>query len=650
MSSVLFLINKTLGKYKILEHIGHGGMAEVYRGQHFQLDRMVAIKVLHPFLADEEGFVIRFQREAQIVATLRHPNIVQVYDFDHNEELNIYYMVMEFIDGPTLKSRMSEGPFSFEETARIGAAMADALDYAHQRGMVHRDVKPANIMFTAEGMPVLTDFGIAKMLTLSGLTASGAMVGTPAYMAPEVGMGKPGSASSDMYSLGVVLYQMVTGQLPFDSDSPMGMVMQHINDPPPPPSQFNPDLPPALERVILQSLEKQPQARFSRAKDMAGALRHAMSLETPVKSTPAVPLPADTGGVSADVEEEEDERLLRTWPLAAAATPSAAAKAETPAKAGAKPRAALVSRLLRAFILLLAIVIVAGAAWVSITGQAPPALERILPLWLSPRRGEVVEAIDVTPPLETPGPGATLTSTPSTPAAVAPGLTATPVLSCTVRLRLEQVRFEPDDVAPPGTTIIAYITLRNSGECAWPSELRLSFVSGEQMGAPDALPIKALPAGERAQVVLPLQAPLDFGQYASTWQVRQVDGQAIGSPIVLTVEVSDLPTPTPQPKSTATREPTRVPLALEAPALLEWRQDAASGLWYGTVAFQATGGLGNYRYYHGEIRDDTLMPDGKLSFQWRRCVALPLRIWVISGDDVVDWAGAIDYPAPEDCK
>ena len=180
MGSIHFLLNKTLGKYQVTGHIGNGGMAEVYRGQQINLDREVAIKVLHPFLAEDEGFVTRFKREARIVATLRHPNIVQVYDFDYNEEFEVYYMVMEYITGPTLKERLVDGPFEPKEAAAVAAAIADALDYAHRREMVHRDIKPANIMFTDEGQPVLTDFGIARMLSLTGLTASGAMVGTPA--------------------------------------------------------------------------------------------------------------------------------------------------------------------------------------------------------------------------------------------------------------------------------------------------------------------------------------------------------------------------------------------------------------------------------------------------------------------------------------
>jgi serine/threonine protein kinase len=219
------LINKTLGKYRIVEHVGSGGMAEVYKAYQPSLDRYVAIKVLHSFLADEEDFLARFQREAKIVATLRHPNIVQVYDFDAED--NVYYMVMEFIDGPSLKARLQEMAqedqrLPSEEAIRIVAAIADALDYAHQRGMVHRDIKPANIMFAQDEQVILTDFGIAKIMNVTGLTVSGAMIGTPAYMAPEQGMGQTGDERADIYSLGVVLYQLVTSHLPFEANTPLG--------------------------------------------------------------------------------------------------------------------------------------------------------------------------------------------------------------------------------------------------------------------------------------------------------------------------------------------------------------------------------------------------------------------------------------------
>ncbi len=330
MSSVRFLIGKTLGKYEILEHIGHGGMSEVYKGQQAQLDRMVAIKVLHPFLADDQGFVVRFQREARIVATMRHPNIVQVYDFDYNEPLALYYMVMEYIEGPTLKDRLREGPLNYEQVVHIGAAVAGALDYAHQRAMVHRDIKPANIMFLSEAEPVLTDFGIARMLTLSGLTASGAMVGTPAYMAPEIGKGKAGTASSDIYSLSVVLYEAITGQLPFSAESPMGMVMEHINTPPPRPCLLAPSIPPALENVIVKGMEKAPEDRFGSAGEMADALR--LALDVGEESPFARPLSGVAASVGQEIQLSPDLDLRDVTP------PTGPEDAGEAASDGGKPK------------------------------------------------------------------------------------------------------------------------------------------------------------------------------------------------------------------------------------------------------------------------------------------------------------------------
>ena len=241
-------------------------MAEVYKARHPTLDRYVAIKVLHPFLADEEDFLTRFQREAKIVAAFRHPNIVQVYDFDLDPETDSYYMVMEYVDGPTLKTQLREMAeegqmLSLEEAVRIVIAVANALHYAHQQGMVHRDIKPGNIIFSQKGQIILSDFGIARMINTSTLTASGAMVGTPAYMAPEQGMGHIGDERSDIYSLGAVLYQLVTGNLPFEADTPLGTVLKHINLPLTPPTSLIPSLPPNIETVIMRALAKDPNNR-----------------------------------------------------------------------------------------------------------------------------------------------------------------------------------------------------------------------------------------------------------------------------------------------------------------------------------------------------------------------------------------------------
>ena len=277
---------ETIGKYRIIERLGRGGMADVYKAYQPGLDRYVAIKVLHSFLAEEEDFVGRFEREATAVAKLRHPNIVQVIDFDHERDL--YYMVMEFIDGPTLKAELRERsrmgqPFDPKETARILTAIGNAVDYAHRRGMVHRDLKPANIMFTSEGQPVLTDFGIAKIVGATRYTVTGAVSGTPAYMSPEQGQGERGDERSDIYSLGVILYEMVTGRVPFDADTPFAIIMKHINDPLPLPRQVYPQLPESVERVILKTLSKNPNDRYQTAGEMAQALQQALV-------APAVPI------------------------------------------------------------------------------------------------------------------------------------------------------------------------------------------------------------------------------------------------------------------------------------------------------------------------------------------------------------------------
>jgi serine/threonine protein kinase len=208
---------RKLGKYEVIERLGRGGMAEVYRAYHQSLDRFVAIKVLHAFLADDPDFKDRFSKEARNIAKLRHPNIVQVYDFENDPASESYFMVMELIEGETLKDLLTEvgargEHFSLPDSLRMTREAASALAYAHGQGMIHRDVKPANLMIDKDNRVVLTDFGIAKIVTGAQFTASGGMIGTPAYMAPEQGLGDQGDERSDLYSLGVILYQLVTGR------------------------------------------------------------------------------------------------------------------------------------------------------------------------------------------------------------------------------------------------------------------------------------------------------------------------------------------------------------------------------------------------------------------------------------------------------
>jgi serine/threonine protein kinase len=272
------LVGNTLGKYRIVARLGRGGMAEVYKAYQPGLDRYVAIKVLHSHLADDEGFIGRFEREAAAVARLRHPHIVQVHDFDVDSGL--YFMVMEFVEGPTLKAELNERIgqdqiFALPETSRIISALASAIDYAHSRGMVHRDLKPANIMFTSEGQVVLTDFGIARIVGATRFTLTGAISGTPVYMSPEQGQGERGDERSDIYSLGVILYEMVTGQVPFDADTPFAIILKHINNPLPLPTTIKPDIPEAVERAILKAMSKNPDDRYQTAGEMAKAMREA---------------------------------------------------------------------------------------------------------------------------------------------------------------------------------------------------------------------------------------------------------------------------------------------------------------------------------------------------------------------------------------
>src|SRR5690606_37457656 len=291
------LAGKTLSKYELRERIGRGGMAEVYRAYHAALDRFVAIKILHPFLGEDPEFKERFEREARSVAQLRHPNIVQVYDFDFDPERELYYMVMEYVEGPTLRTRLMElgfdnQCFTIPEAIQIIRPVAAALGYAHSHNMVHRDIKPANIMLDKDGLIVLTDFGIARIVSGPAMTTSGSMIGTPAYMSPEQGLGQPGDHRSDIYSLGVVFYQLVTGVLPFQAETPIAVVLKHVNEPLPSPSEFNPDIPHELERILMMALAKSPDERYQNIGEMLRdldvfAAAHNIPLEGAVSPTAA---------------------------------------------------------------------------------------------------------------------------------------------------------------------------------------------------------------------------------------------------------------------------------------------------------------------------------------------------------------------------
>jgi serine/threonine protein kinase/tetratricopeptide (TPR) repeat protein len=268
------LAGTTLGKYQVMERLGRGGMADVYRAYQPGLDRYVAIKVMHGHLTEDPSFITRFKREAHSVASLRHPNIVQVIDFDVQDDE--YYMVMEYIQGQTLKALLQrQGALPVAQALDIAIRLADALAYAHSQGMIHRDIKPANILFSKDNTPILADFGIARLMDLSGLTAGSAVVGTPAYISPEAGRGEKVDERADIYGLGIVLYEMLTGKVPYDADTPYAVILKHINDPLPLPRQFVESLPESVERIVLKALAKNKEDRFQTAAEFKTALENA---------------------------------------------------------------------------------------------------------------------------------------------------------------------------------------------------------------------------------------------------------------------------------------------------------------------------------------------------------------------------------------
>ena len=258
-------------RYVLQGPLGSGGMGKVFLARDRVLERDVALKVLREQYAESDEFVGRFEREAKAAASLNHPNIVQVYDRGRAED-GAYYMAMEYVPGGTLKDRVLEGPMDPGEAVRLGGQVADALEAAHGRGIVHRDVKPQNVLLTAHENAKVADFGIARAASADPLSNSSLVLGTAKYMSPEQAMGGPLGPESDLYSLGVVLYEMLTGELPFDADSAIGVAMKHVNEPPRPPREKNPAVSAALDAVTMKLLEKRPEDRYPGAADLAADL------------------------------------------------------------------------------------------------------------------------------------------------------------------------------------------------------------------------------------------------------------------------------------------------------------------------------------------------------------------------------------------
>jgi serine/threonine-protein kinase len=270
------LIGHSLGRYHILEQLGEGGMAIVYKARDTRLEADVAVKIIRTenILPSALGRTLkRFEREAKALARLTHPNIVKVTDYGEHEGKP--YLVMPLLSGGTLKSKLNGNPMPWQDAVKILLPIADALGYAHKHDIIHRDVKPANILITENGQPMLADFGVAKMLDVEEtmeLTGTGVGIGTPEYMAPEQVTNKQMDARADIYALGVVLFEMVTGRKPFIADTPMAVLIMHSRDPLPRPKSFAPNLPQAVENIIIKSLVKKPEDRYQNMADFAKAM------------------------------------------------------------------------------------------------------------------------------------------------------------------------------------------------------------------------------------------------------------------------------------------------------------------------------------------------------------------------------------------
>jgi beta-lactam-binding protein with PASTA domain len=314
-------------RYRIVHRIGSGGMADVYCAEDTHLGRRVALKVLHRRFAQDQEFVERFRREASAAAGLQHPNVVGVYDRGRHD--GTYYIAMEHLAGRTLKEIVTaEAPLPQERVVDLGVQILHAASFAHRHGVIHRDFKPHNVILDDDGNAKVTDFGIARA-GASEMTETGSIMGTAQYLSPEQAQGHAVTAASDLYSIGVMLYEMLAGRLPFEGDSAVSVALKHLSEPPPPISQFRPDVSPSLESVVMAALAKDPAARWQSADDFAEALQAAgaqlggeATLGRDTAAFAPVPLPAPMGETPAEAAAppviappaEPREERARRWP------------------------------------------------------------------------------------------------------------------------------------------------------------------------------------------------------------------------------------------------------------------------------------------------------------------------------------------------
>lgn len=287
-------------RYELLELIGEGGMAMVYKAKCHSLDRIVAVKILKEEYSCDSNFVSKFKTEAFAAASLSHPNIVNIFDVGQQED--IYYIVMEYIEGQTLSEYISlHKPLPIEKAVDIAVMICDGLHHAHERGIIHRDIKPHNILITSTGMVKVADFGIAQAITKNTITFGGNVVGSVQYISPEQAKGEPLTRATDIYSVGCVLYEMLTGQLPFEAESPITIALKHIHDDIPSPRSINPLIPEKLDQIVVKAMDKLPDKRFSTTEQMRNALLNIYSNvgQHNNKAITVSPVDEEQGGIMA---------------------------------------------------------------------------------------------------------------------------------------------------------------------------------------------------------------------------------------------------------------------------------------------------------------------------------------------------------------
>jgi len=382
------------GRYRLEERLGAGGMSTVYRALDGVLERQVAVKLLAEHLSDDDGFLARFRREALAAAKLVHPNVVQVYDSGHDPDAHRHYIVMEYVNGPTVGNLMRErGRLSAEETVDIATQACEGLEYAHRHGVIHRDVKPGNLLLNPDGVVKLADFGIAKAAEDSRITQIGSVVGTAAYLSPERARGQDATPSADVYSLGVVMYQLLAGRLPFESGSLTELAMRQQEGAPEPLSALNPDVPPALGRAIVRSLAPEPEQRYRSAAEFRDAIRAGMrgrdSAATTALETAATRHATAATAVAAAPAYAHDSAATRVMRPAPARAPAPASRPSRRAERRAASAAAAPKRARRrrgafsrflalVFLFLLLATVVAALVIANLDGSQAQDFERVV--------------------------------------------------------------------------------------------------------------------------------------------------------------------------------------------------------------------------------------------------------------------------------